>query len=461
MLVPKIFRGQIVHTKSLNEFEVLTNGFVAIDSNGKITSCGDNYESWRASQTNINEFEIIDLTPDQFLMPGFVDCHIHAPQCAQIGLGLDMPLMDWLNAYTFPLEAKFAEQEFARKVYKHVVKTTLRCGTTLASYYGTNHRKSTLILAQEAVQQGQRALVGKVCANCNIPDFYKETLDESVSETTAYINDFKKLETNLVQPIITPRFAVSCDMELLTQLGRIAKENDLHIQTHISESIAEIEFVKEIFSQSYAQVYDSANLLTNKTLLAHAVHLEDEEITLISARGSSVAHCPASNTMLSSGLCDVFRIMQQGVKVGLGTDVSAGNSMSIQDAILRAMDVSHHLNFIKKQPIKGCAKLEFSKLPQEEYTPLNYKQAIYLATLGGAQALALDHVTGNFEAGKEFDAILIDTNQFPLHNFNSYKTWDEDTSKELKLLQLVQKFIYVGDERNITKVFVRGVQVKV
>lgn len=113
--------------------------------------------------------------------------------------------------------------------------------------------------------------------------------------------------------------------------------------------------------------------------MAHAVHLEDDEVALFAKTGTSVSHCPASNTCLSSGFCDVLRLIENGIKVGLGTDVSGGNSMSIKDAILRAMDVSHHLEFVKKQNIIGSGRLPVS---DNNYKPLDYKQAIYLATLG-------------------------------------------------------------------------------
>ncbi|KNC21404.1 hypothetical protein FF38_12603 [Lucilia cuprina] len=457
----KVFVGQIIHTKSLKEFVLYTNGFVAINENGKIVGVGDNYSTWLSSNPDFSsKAVVVTLNKEQFLMPGLIDCHIHAPQVAQIGLGLDMPLLDWLNTYTFPLEAKFSDQEFAAKVYKKVVESTIKSGTTLASYFGTNNKDSTLILAKEAVKQGQRALVGKVCSNCNSPDFYVEKTEESLNGTQEFIKDIEKLNTNLVKPTITPRFAISCTKELMKSLGDLAKQHNVHIQSHISESVAEIDFVKELFSCSYAQVYDQAGLLTNKTVMAHAVHLEDEEILLFKKTGTAVAHCPASNTMLSSGFCDVLRLIENGIKVGLGTDVSGGNSISIQDAILRALDVSHHLEFVKKQNIKGTGQIPVNKV-NTEYKPLDYKQAIYLATLGGAEALALDDICGNFVEGKEFDALVVDTSIYPLHNFGLYNAEDyEKKSDELKLLEMVQKFIYVGDDRNIVNVYVAGKQIK-
>uniref|UniRef100_A0A1I8P6J2 Amidohydrolase-related domain-containing protein n=1 Tax=Stomoxys calcitrans TaxID=35570 RepID=A0A1I8P6J2_STOCA len=242
----KVFLGQVIHTKSLNEFIVYTNGFVAV-YDGKIVAEGNDYQLWKNAAASAHfpkDAEIIKMTKEQFLMPGLIDCHIHAPQVAQIGLGLDMPLLDWLNFYTFPLEAKFADQEFAAKVYSRVVESTIKSGTTLASYFGTNNKDSTITLAKEALRQGQRALVGKVCSNCNSPDFYVENTQESVCATKAFVDDMKKLGSDLVKPTITPRFALSCTKELLKALGDIAKENNLHIQVCMNSRVGQYVWTK-------------------------------------------------------------------------------------------------------------------------------------------------------------------------------------------------------------------------
>ncbi|XP_043652718.1 guanine deaminase [Drosophila teissieri] len=441
-----VFFGNVVHTKSFSEFESFESGFLVVDDCGKIIGVGQDYQAWASSNpTQAKGLIEVQLSDYQFLMPGFVDCHIHAPQFAQLGLGLDMPLLDWLNTYTFPLEAKFSNQQYAQKVYQGVVEATLRCGTTLASYFATNHLESTLTLAREAVRQGQRALIGKVCSNCNSPDYYVETAEEAVNATVAFVDGVRKLGSPLVMPTITPRFALSCSKELLKGLGDVAKRFDLHIQSHISENLAEIEVVKGIFKTSYAEAYDDAGLLTNKTVMAHGVHLEDEEVALLKIRGCSVAHCPASNTMLSSGLCDVQRLVSAGVNVGLGTDVSGGNSVSIQDALLRALEVSKHLDFFKKQNIRGTG---VAKTQDPNYIQLKYKQALYLATLGGAKALSLDQLTGNFVLGKEFDALLVDVSIV------------EKSLRRLSVDELVEKFIYTGSDRNIVEVFVAGKRIK-
>lgn len=211
-----------------------------------------------------------------------------------------------------------------------------------------------------------------------------------MAENVKFIQQVKELNSELVQPIVTPRFAISCDMPLMKELAAIAKKDDLHIQTHISESVSEVEFACSLFQkETYSEIYDEAGLLTDKCILAHGVHLTDFELELISQRGTSISHCPTSNTNLRSGLCDIKRIMSHGIAVGLGTDVAGGSSASIKTAMKDALDVSHHLNFIKKQNIVGTGRIAEPEAKQNKsYTPLNYKNALYLATLGGAKGTA-------------------------------------------------------------------------
>jgi guanine deaminase len=235
----------------------------------------------------------------------------------------------------------------------------------------------------------------------------------------------------------------------------------LPIQSHISENLGEIAFTLEIFPghKNYAEVYNTAGLLTNKCIMAHGVHLTDDEVKLFAQKGTAVAHCPNSNSNLSSGLTDVKRLIENGVKVGLGTDISGGNRIGILDTLRAAMDVSQHLNFIKKQDIQGTGKVPPNEA-NSAYVPINYKQALFLATLGGAQTCAIDQKVGNFVKGKDFDALLIDVYAGSVDKFNIPTKVTEKLTPEDKFLQKIQKFVYVGDDRNITGVYVKGTQIK-
>lgn len=426
----EIFVGPLVHSNEKGELITYDRAAVLVE-NGKICNVTVNPQSNEMIGENVTI-----LSEKQFLMPGFIDCHTHAVQFPNLGLGYDKNLLDWLETYTFPLEKKYVDEKFAEHVFKNVVKRTLAMGTTTACYFASLYRKASMILAQSVAHYGQRAFIGKVNMNVQRNDGYYESTAESIKNTVEFVNDILNLNNPLIKPIITPRFALSCDMELMKELGKLAKEKDLHVQTHISENLDEIEAVRNMFTDypSYAAVYETAGLLTNKTVLAHAIYLTDKEIALLKQNNTAVVHCPSSNTCLKSGLCDVQKLKSEGLKVGLGTDVAGGQSANIMEAMRSALQVSTHLAMLK-----------------DDYKPLNYKDVFYMATLGGAKSLAIDKEVGNLIAGKQFDALIIDmsVSDGPLDDFMSYK-----------LEEQIQRFIFSGDDRNIVAVYISGRKVK-
>ncbi|KAI3372446.1 hypothetical protein L3Q82_022932, partial [Scortum barcoo] len=379
-----------------------------------IAFIGKGEELDRLSQTfKFSPSDVIQLAQHEFFMPGMVDTHIHAPQYSYAGTALDMPLLQWLNNYTFPVESRFQDLEYARRVYTQVVRRTLRNGTTTACYFATIHTEASLLLGQITNDFGQRALVGKVCMDRNnFVKHYKETIQECQEETCrcvstvyhstrqicwrafthVFIAELLNKKYPLVKPVVTPRFAPSCSGALLGQLGAIAKNNNLHIQSHISENVEEVNLVKELFpeSKSYTEVYHKYNLLTDKTVMAHGCHLTDEELTLFRETGASLSHCPNSNISLCSGVLNVRNVLNHKVKLGLGTDVAGGYSASMLDAVRKALDSSKVLT-----------------IQDPEHVTLTFEEVFRLATLGGSQALSLDDQTGNFEVGKDFDALRV------------------------------------------------------
>lgn len=291
-------------------------------------------------------------------------------------------------------------------------------------------------MGQIANDFGQRALVGKVCMDRNNSvKHYKETSQESQEETCRFIAELLNKKYPLVKPVVTPRFAPSCSGALLEQLGEIAKNNNLHIQSHISENVEEVKLVKELFpeSESYTDVYHKYNLLTDKTVMAHGCHLSDEELTLFRETGTSLSHCPNSNISLCSGVLNVRNVLKHKVKVGLGTDVAGGYSASMLDAVRRALDSSKVLT-----------------IQDPDHDTLTFEEVFRLATLGGSQALSLDDQTGNFEVGKDFDALRVNLIA---------------PGGPIDLIQcdgpkiLLEKFLNLGDDRNIVEVFVSGKKV--
>ncbi|KAJ8711802.1 hypothetical protein PYW08_008756 [Mythimna loreyi] len=437
-----VFVGIIASSSSLDQL-VISSGYIAVQD-GKITKTGSTKEFDELEKAGeFSSYKVVKLSRDQFIIPGFVDCHTHAPQFPNIGLGLDRPLLEWLAKYTFPLEKKYSDTEFAAKVYDQVVQRLLKNGTTTACYFGSLHVDGTLELVKSAIKHHQRALIGKVSMNKeNDAGYYNDTKKE-LEEVETFIKKVLAYQNELVEPVVTPRFAVSCDKELMDGLACIANKYNCRIQSHISENLSEIEYVLETNPKcaTYGDVYDKSGILNNKCIMAHAVHLTDKELSLLPKKGVSVAHCPASNTRLKSGLCPVRRIINANITVGLGTDVSGGDNASILDAIRRTMDVSMCLEM---QGSPNCA--------------LNWKEAFYLATLGGAKALNLDHKIGNFEVGKDFDALLVDVYSTG-GQIDKYEGALPTTTDEYAV-ELLQKFIFVGDDRNIAQVYVKGEKVK-
>ncbi|XP_014246516.1 guanine deaminase isoform X2 [Cimex lectularius] len=429
---PIIIQGPIVHSVSKDRITALENKLIAV-KDGKIVALEDSECMDEIRRMIGDNFIFFKLEPGMFLCPGFIDGHIHAPQFPNVGLGMDKSLLDWLSTYTIPLEKKYKDVNFSETVYNYVVDTTLKCGTTTACYFSTIFKNNSKLLAEIVRRKGQRALIGKVNMNQNsVLDYFEET-DESLKETEEFVKDVFELNSSLVEPVITPRFAISCDKDLLKKLGSLAEKYDLYVQSHISENLEEIKLTMELFPDcaNYADVYDKAGLLTNKTILAHGVHLLDDELLLLSRRGTAIVHCPNSNTYLKSGLCDVKRLLDNKIKVALGTDVSGGISLSIMDAMRTTLATSNHLSILGKQ-----------------VKPLTYHEAFYLATLGGAEALNKEKTIGNFQVGKDFDALVVDMEVKVGSMSCSLATHN--------LLELVQKFIYLGDDRNIKMVFVQG-----
>ncbi|XP_072520891.1 guanine deaminase [Salminus brasiliensis] len=434
MPVSIVYRGTLAHSTRDTALQILEDFVLGVDHQGKIAFIEEGHNVESLSQTwGFQTSDIIQLEQYEFLMPGLVDTHIHASQYTYSGTALDLPLLDWLNTYTFPVESKYKDMDFAKDVYTKVLKRTLRNGTTTACYFATIHTDASLLLGQIADEFGQRALVGKVCMDCNtMVPHYKESLMECKDETIRFIQELLKKKYARVKPVVTPRFAVSCSSSLLQSLGEIAKNNDLHIQSHISENKEEVKLVKRLFPdcRSYTDVYLKHDLLTDKTVMAHGCYLSDEELKIFHERGAAISHCPNSNTSLASGMLNVRNVLNHNVKLGLGTDVAGGYSPSILDALRRAMDTSRFLSM-------QDAKLQ----------TLTFDEAFRLATLGGSEALSLDDQTGNFVVGKDFDALRVNM---------CVPGGPVDVFPGQGPKVIVEKFLNLGDDRNIVEVFVAG-----
>ncbi|KAH8106805.1 Metallo-dependent hydrolase [Cristinia sonorae] len=429
---------------------------------------------------------IVELKPGEFLLPGFIDTHTHAPQVPNIGSGQEDELLNWLAKTTFPTEAKFADVAFARKAYASAVRRIIDNGTTTCCYYGTLHLEGTKVLADIVHQYGQRGFVGKCNMDRNSPEYYVEpSAKESLLRTEELITYIRSLPSGshattpnaLVQPVLTPRFAISCTSDLLTSLGELAASDpSLTIQTHISENASEIAFTKSLFpptslpgqtsETTYAGVYDAFGLLRSNTILAHAVHLEDSEVELIKERNAGISHCPTSNFNLRSGWAKVGVLLDKGIKVGLGTDVSGGFSPSILTAVQHA-SIASKVVALSAPPSASThpSSQEQTQAHTSTSTPpfanrqLPIATLLYLATLGGAEVCNLAHRVGSLEVGKEFDALVASVRD----DAGNPNLWGIDLEDNVKgdvgreeLQGMVERFLFCGDDRNIRRVYVRG-----
>lgn len=353
-------------------------------------------------------------------------------------------LLDWLNTYTFPLESSFGDLDTAARVYNRVVARTLSHGTTTACYYATIHVPATNLLTDICLARGQRAFVGRVCMDRLSPDYYRDEGVEAVErDTRACIDHVRAVDPafDLVSPVITPRFAPSCSPAALAALADLHRATGLPCQTHISENTAECRLVADMFPDcaSYADVYDRAGLLTPKMILAHAVHLSADECALIKRRDAKLSHCPASNTALTSGRAKVRELLDRGITVGLGTDVSGGYTSSMLAEAREAIFTSRHV-----------------AMDDGDAAKLAVEEALYLATRGGARVVSLEDRIGGFDVGKDWDAQVIRLNivrddaeldeRAGLVEIFGQESWDDR----------IAKWVYNGDDRNTMAVWVKG-----
>ena len=372
---------------------------------------------------------------DALIFPGMIDLHVHAPQYAFRGMCMDLELMDWLNRYTFPEEEKYEDLEYAGKAYGMFVDALKKGATTRSCIFATRHRYATELLMELMEKSGLISYVGKV----NMDREASEALTEDSADVSAYttfgwINAVKDKFKN-TKPILTPRFIPCCTDKLMEELREIQMAYGIPVQSHLSESKGEIDFVKFLRPNNpfYGDSYNEYDLFGKnddintdvKTVMAHCVWSTDEEVELMRKNGVFVAHCPASNMNLTSGIAPIRKYLDLGLRIGLGSDVAGGHSDSIFRAITDAIQVSKM----------------YYRMVNEEHKPLVFSEAFYLATNGGG---AFFGKVGCFDEGYEFDAVVMDDSVLP-HPQN------------LNLAERMERAVYLGlDEKGIIAKFVAG-----
>lgn len=379
-----VLAGHIVYTPDKNTFSITENGYLVCEG-GHVTG---------VFATLPERFSALPLYryTDCLIIPGLCDTHVHAPQYAFRGLGMDLELIDWLDRRAFPQELRYADLAYAERAYGQFVSALTQSATTRAAVFGTIHVPATLRLMEMLEKTGLRCLVGKVNMDRNAPDGLRDPEpDEALEQTEKWVKQaLSRFERT--RPILTPRFMPSCTDRLMEGLGELQRAYGLPVQSHLSENVSEVEWVRELcpWAESYGGAYARYGLFGGAapTVMAHCVHPTDAEFDLIRRQDVLVSHCPASNANLSSGVAPVGRYLEAGIRVGLGTDVAGGFDLSIFRAMTDAVQFSKlraHFMGMRERPVTLC-------------------EAFYMGTKGGG---TLFGKVGSFEPGYLFDAVVL------------------------------------------------------
>lgn len=427
MLMKKqVYKAHVIYTKEKDRFEVMENGYVAVDADGRVSGVASNLSSLDCEDAEVTDFG------DRLLIPAMNDLHVHAPQYRNQGIAMDLELLPWLQKYTFPEEMKYADLGYAERMYRRFVRDLWRFGTMRACVFATIHTESTLLLMRLFQESGMGALVGKVAMNRNCPEGLSESVEEMVRGYESIIGE---LNGALVRPIITPRFIPSCTPEMLHACGELAAKYQLPVQSHLSENKDEIALVQLLEKESscYGDAYDHYGLFgQTPTVMAHCVWTEGEELELMKRRGVMVAHCPTSNFNVASGMAPIRKFLDEGLRVGLGSDISGGHDLSIFRMMVYAIQVSKiHYQRQREQSSSG-SKARFITL----------SEAFWLATKSVGSFFGR---VGTFEPGYAFDALVIDDSDL---NHDHYS-----------LLERLERYIYLGDDRQIMHRFCQGKEI--
>lgn len=415
----QILKGNILEAVSATELRCIPHGYAVLED-GILTGLYEHLPEAYAHE------EVKDFG-EALILQTFLDMHLHAPQFEMCGVGMDLPLLTWLDTHAFPTESQYADPAHARIMYKKLAHDLIHNGTTHVAMFSSLHLEGTLILMEELEKAGVSGYVGKVNMDQNAPDYLCERAEDSIRDTIQFVEASKRFTH--IRPILTPRFAPSCSRELLGALGKIKQEYDLPVQSHLSENTGEMELVHTLFPEceQYWEVYDKYGLLDERTLMAHCVHCDSREREALRKRKVKAVHCADSNNALISGMCPVTTYMQEGNEIYLGSDVAGGSSLSmfrvLQDTIRCSKD---------RRIASGWTE-DFLTVPA----------AYYLAT--SAPASFFGRKPG-FGIGDPFCCMVVED--------TSLGIWEG-----LTLPARLGRCIFRCDDRNVKAVFAEGKQV--
>ena len=416
-----ILKGNIVYSKNKDELRILKDHYL-ISESGLVKGVFEKVPPEYA-QVSVSDYG------ECLIIPGLTDLHVHAPQYTFRAMGMDMELLEWLETNTFPEEAKYQDLEYARRAYRIFTDNLKRSATTRACIFGTIHRDATLLLMDQLEQSGLVTYVGKVNMDRNCPDYLREeSAEESGIQTVEWIKDVLHKKYQNTMPILTPRFTPSCSDELMENLKKIQMYYQIPVQSHLSENPGEIAWVKELcpWSEFYGDAYDRFGLFGAdcKTVMAHCVYSGKEEQQRMKENGVFIAHCPESNMNLSSGVAPVRTFLEEGLHVGIGSDVAGGSTENLFKAMALAIQAS---------------KLRW-RMQDDGLKPLTLEEVFYIATKGGGEFFGN---VGSFEPGFELDAVVLEDTRI-VH------------SQNLDVRARLERMIYLADEREVRAKYVRG-----
>ena len=416
----KILYGDIVFTSTPSKFDVYENSYLVSKDRiiiGIFKNLPNEYKKCE-----------IDNYKNKLIIPGLIDLHLHASQYAYRGLGMDLELIEWLQNNIFPEEAKYKNIEYAEKAYDIFVDDLKHSFTTRCCIFATIHKDASILLMDKLEKTGLITFVGKVNMDRNCPAFIKEETNQSYLDTISFLKTIKKKGYINTKPILTPRFIPSCTDELLDKIKEIQIKYNLPIQSHLSENLDEIEWVKNLcpYSKNYAETYSIHGLFGKnvKTLMAHCIYLDDEELDLIKKNNVYIVHCPESNTNLKSGIAPIRKYLDGKLNIALGTDISAGTNLNMFYSMVNAIQQS---------------KLRW-KFVDKNYKPITEEETFYLATKGGGSFFGK---VGSFENGYELDALVIDDEKLR-------------HPQKLSLEERIKRTIYLANEKVLISKYVRG-----
>lgn len=433
----------VMQTPAPDRLEVLDDAVIVIDDDGVISAV-HTADSTEADEAIGSATEHVALDDGEVLLPGLVDLHIHAPQWPQLGTGLDLPLERWLFEYTFPLEARYADVDFARTVWADLVATLLAHGTTTAVYFGTIHLAATTALAAACLDAGQRAFVGRVAMDHpeGTPDWYRDAdagagvdLSSSSIEAIAAMGG----RTGLVRPIITPRFAPACTDQLLEGLGELAAATNVPVQTHCSESDWHHGYALDRFGVSDADALDRFGLLRSRTVLAHSDHVSRDDLDLIAVRSAGIAHCPLSNSYFANAVFPARRALDAGVSIGIGTDIAGAAAAGV-------MSQCHHAVTVSRMLEDGVDAARPANDRGVAGSSIDTVTAFWMATVGGAAVL--DVPVGLLEVGRYFDAMAVDTTR----ERSALRIWPDLDGPD----RVFEKIVRLAGASDISRTWVAG-----